>query len=189
VAIDKDVSKTRGRLPATFKPEAAKAQEAKSDAVIAFAKQVRDWPLLERAVDQKLEDQANFVAWWQETVTPRYRPGRGGNKLVSDRKLIPQEEAQALTGITKLQVHKWRLRLKEPEKYRAALFGAAYRKAMAERGQTDQRGASGTGENESKARRAGRAVTLTGPSIASFSSNETIPNFVRYGSVAPSSQP
>ena len=32
--------------------------------------------------------------------------------------------------------------------YSQALYGAAYRKAMAERGQTDQRGASGTGENE-----------------------------------------
>jgi len=39
-------------------------------------------------------------------VTPRYRPGRGGNKLVSDQKLISQEEAQSLTGITRLHALK-----------------------------------------------------------------------------------
>ncbi len=41
-------------------------------------------------------------------------------------------DAEEQTSITKLQVHKWRRRLKEPEKYRAMLFGAAYHKAMAE---------------------------------------------------------
>ena len=56
------------------------------------------------------------------------------------------EEAEVLSEFTKRQVSKWRRRLQEPEKYRAMLYGAAYREAMAEK--TDQRGASGTGENE-----------------------------------------
>jgi hypothetical protein len=41
------------------------------------------------------------------------------------------EEAEDLTDFTKQQVSKWRHRLKEPEKYRDMLFGAAYHKAMA----------------------------------------------------------
>ena len=42
------------------------------------------------------------------------------------------DQAQDLTGITFRQVSKWRRRLKEPEKYRKMLYGAAYTKAMAE---------------------------------------------------------
>ena len=30
---------------------------AKADAVIAYAKRIKDWPLLQEAVDAKLEDQ------------------------------------------------------------------------------------------------------------------------------------
>ena len=73
-----------------------------------------------------MEDQAEFVRWWGETVADRGRP-----KKVSGRKLLSVEDAENATGITKLQTHKWRRRLKEPEKYRAMLFGAAYQKAMA----------------------------------------------------------
>jgi len=99
-------------------------------------------------VEQKLEDQAEFVRWWGEHVSIRESPGRGGNKSNADRGSISRSDAEQLTGITQQQVSQWRHRLRAPEAYRAALFGAAYRKAMAERGQTDQRGASGTGKNE-----------------------------------------
>ena len=37
--------------------------------------------MLERAIAVKIEDQMEFIAWWTLTVSPRYRPGRGGNKL------------------------------------------------------------------------------------------------------------
>lgn len=40
------------------------------------------------------------------------------------------EDAEAQTGVTKQQVSKWRRRLKEPEKYRAMLYGFAYAKAI-----------------------------------------------------------
>ncbi len=43
------------------------------------------------------------------------------------------EKTEGTTGTTELQVSRWRRRLKEPEKYRAMLFGAAYGKTMAER--------------------------------------------------------
>ena len=114
-------------LPAEFKPQEARGRDAKADAVIDYAKKVRDWPTLETAVEQKMEDQAEFVGWWKENVRPA---GQGRN--VAEQRQYSVEEAEALTGITKQQVSKWRRRLKEPEKYREMLFGAAYYKAMAE---------------------------------------------------------
>ena len=108
--------------------------------MIDFAKTVKDWPTLETAVEQKLEDQAEFVRWWQEKV-------RGPGKTNSRRPgIIDAPRAEELSGITFQQVSKWRARLKEPDKYREMLYGAAYKKALAET--TDQRGASGTGEND-----------------------------------------
>ncbi len=76
-----------------------------------------------------MEDQTEFVRWWDENVQ---RPG-GDRKKHSDRPgRMKSKDATQLTGITESQVSKWRRRLKEPEKYRAMLFGAAYAKAMAE---------------------------------------------------------
>ena len=62
-------------LPTKFKPEEAKSRDAKADAVIDYAKKVKDWPSLETAVEKKMEDQAEFVRWWDENVQ---RPG--GNR-------------------------------------------------------------------------------------------------------------
>ncbi len=75
---------TEMELPATlkrtevaaFKPKEAKRRDVKADAVIDYAKKVKDWPALETAVKQKLEDQAEFVRWWGETVTPN----KGGDR-------------------------------------------------------------------------------------------------------------
>ena len=41
---------------------ACRKRGAQADAVIGYAKRVRDWPMLEAAIAQKLEDQAAFVA-------------------------------------------------------------------------------------------------------------------------------
>ena len=46
--------------------------------MIADAKRVRDWPTLEKAVETKMEDQAEFVRWWEATV--RRKGGAGGYK-------------------------------------------------------------------------------------------------------------
>ena len=44
-----------------FKPEDAKTGDTKANAVIDFAKRVKDWPALEAAVDAKLEDQVEVL--------------------------------------------------------------------------------------------------------------------------------
>src|SRR5262245_25227499 len=74
----------RGVVP--FDPARAKERDADADAVILKAKKVKDWPTLEWAVDQKIEDQRQFCAWWQATVTPGQSPGRGGRKSSADRR-------------------------------------------------------------------------------------------------------
>lgn len=136
------ISLVREQLPTTFDPKETKQADAKADALIDLAKKLQNWPLLETAVDHKMEEQEEFVRWWRENV-------RGPGKVNSPRPgRIGMDDAENQTGITHQQVSKWATRLKDLPKYRAVLFGAAWRKAMAEKGQTDQRGASGTGENE-----------------------------------------
>jgi hypothetical protein len=38
------------------------------------ASKLQDWPLLEDAVDFKIEEQRRFVEWWDQNVRPNYRP-------------------------------------------------------------------------------------------------------------------
>ena len=66
------VAKRTAGLPTNFKPEEAKERDLKADTVIRYAKAVKDWPMLEAAVEQKMEDQAKLVQWWKENVR---RPG------------------------------------------------------------------------------------------------------------------
>lgn len=60
-----------------FKPSEAKRNQAKLDAVIDYAKTIHDWPLLERAIAEKMEQQREFVRWWDENVQS---PGRKWKK-------------------------------------------------------------------------------------------------------------
>lgn len=125
-----------------FDPRRARERDADADAVILKAKKVKDWPLLEQAVDQKMEDQSAFVAWWRTTVTPNVGAGRG-NKNQRRPGLILQSHAEAQSGITHQQVARWRQRLQDPESYKQRLYGAAWRMAMY--GET-VRGCSGDNE-------------------------------------------
>jgi hypothetical protein len=45
---------------ASFDPNLMAINDAKADAVIAWAKRVKDWATLEEAVDIKIEDQAEL---------------------------------------------------------------------------------------------------------------------------------
>lgn len=118
---------------AKFDPKHTKKIDAQADAVIEYAKRMKDWPLLERAVDTKIEEQIEFVRWWRDTVTPRQSPGRKGAKSISDQKLIlSADRAQELTEISPLIVHKWSRRIKDVPKYRLQLIAVTRKKAMEE---------------------------------------------------------
>jgi phage N-6-adenine-methyltransferase len=127
-----------------FDPGQARLRDAEAAAVILKAKKVKDWPLLVRAVDQKVEDQLAYVAWWGAEITPRQSPGRGGNKSSAERRTISMREAEALSGISNQQVARWKKRLRNIPEYKHSLYGAAWRAAM--NGGLNVRGCSGDDE-------------------------------------------
>lgn len=124
-----------------FEPQAAKTNDAKANAIIDYAKAVQDWPMLEAAVDKKIEDQIEFVRWWRENVRRAGKPS-----IISDTEIITYAQAEEMTGITGVQVSRWAKQLNDAQKYKAQLCGVAYKKAglMPE----DNHRAEGTGENE-----------------------------------------
>lgn len=126
---------------AVFDPQETRIKDAKLEAVIEYAKRMHDWPLLEQAVEQKIEEQQEFVGWWRDNVGAFH----GRPKKNADRRSFSLEQAEKLTGITQQQVSKWKKRLADRDKYRAQLFGVAWKKAMAA---MDNHRAQGTGENE-----------------------------------------
>lgn len=136
-----------GQGLARFEPRRTADRDAKLQAVIDYARQVQDWPTLAAAVDQKIEEQQEFVRWWRETVTPGR--DRRPNSESADRR-FQKADAESLTGISHQKVSKWAKALAKPESYRARLMGAVFRAAMMddkEAADFNHR-AQGTGENE-----------------------------------------
>lgn len=130
---------------AAFQPQSAKVSQAKADAVIDFARRVKDWPLLEDAVNQKIEDQIEFVRWWRENVSVHHGGDRRPDQVRRSANLNKEQAAEA-TGISFQTVSRWAKRLKDVPKYREALITAAMRKA--ELAVAANHRAEGTGENE-----------------------------------------
>lgn len=125
------VVQNRDALPILFDPRSTAEKDAKLQAVITYAQRVKDWPTLEAAVDQKIEEQEEFVRWWREAVRGKGNPEKKGRDLISaEQGQLNQPDAEELTGITHQQVSKWAKRLKQPDQYRSRLYGAAYKAAM-----------------------------------------------------------
>lgn len=122
-----DVTIPRDGGVTQFDPSKAREITAQADAVIEYAKSVKDWPALELAVDKKIEEQIEFVRWWRQKVT-RGRPKKKNADLNS---FLSLADAEDLTGISQVQVARWAKRLKDVPKYREQLYGAAYKAAMA----------------------------------------------------------
>lgn len=122
-----------------FRPEEAHERVSVLEAAIRHARTMRDWEALETAVTLQIEEQRQFVKWWEENVRAAGKPNSRGPALIS------AQEAEDATDIKHQQVSKWRKRLTNPDKYRDTLYGAAYRNAMAEE---HNHRAQGTGENE-----------------------------------------
>jgi hypothetical protein len=96
-----------------------------ADAVIEFAKRVKDWPLLVEAVDQKIIDQQEFVAWWGKEVRPH-----GVRSDNADPRFLAVEDAERQSGITQQTESKWAKRLRDIPAYRIRLYGPSYKAAM-----------------------------------------------------------
>jgi N6-adenosine-specific RNA methylase IME4 len=111
---------------ARFDPKAAKRRDAQTTAVIEYAQRIKDWPLLKCAIEEKIEDQAEFVQWWREKVTPN----KGARTDLNARGRFSLDQAEHDTGISQQQVSKWSNRLRDREAYRQRLYGVAWRAAM-----------------------------------------------------------
>jgi hypothetical protein len=100
----------------------------KWDAVITVAAKMQDWPLLEQAVDAKMDEQTEFVQWWDREVRGAGDPHNGG-AIGAERGQLTRPEAETDTRISHQQVSRWRTSLSKPEKYRETISVAAYRGA------------------------------------------------------------
>lgn len=107
-----------------FRPQEIRTDQAKLDALISYAAEVKDWPLLEEAIDLKMEQQGKFKGWWDINVRS------AGNPTIShERGKLGMRDAEQKTGISNQQVSRWGKSLEHPEQYREKLRLAAYRKA------------------------------------------------------------
>ena len=131
-------------IPPSLRAGGFKAEQAKADAIINYAAKVKDWPLLASAIDLKLEEQSEFVRWWEENVSVRQHTNQ--HSEVNSDGALTRERAESATGISQPQVSRWRKSLLDPAKYRGKLIAAAYRKAGLEP-EANHR-AEGTGDNQ-----------------------------------------
>lgn len=116
---------------AIFDPAQSREKLVKIEAAIEAAKKLKNWDVVRAATDAKVEEQADFVAWWKGTVTVRQSPGRGGNKSSADRgTILTMADAEAQTGIKNQQVSRWSRDMKDMDAYKEAVYGRAYARAM-----------------------------------------------------------
>jgi phage N-6-adenine-methyltransferase len=125
-------------------PQLMREEQAKADAIIEYARKVKDWPLLEEAINAKIEQQQEFVQWWGKTVGVRLNANSKVNADLSSP--VSRVDAERLTGILQQQVSRWRKKLDNPDRYRERMIQAAMRAAEL-RAAANHR-AEGTGENE-----------------------------------------
>lgn len=131
------LDRRRNNLPTDFKPEEAKENIRKGDAVIEYAQDIRDWPLLEKAVNGKIEEIRQLLTWWDQSVR-----AAGNKPIIADSAIIDVAEASKITGVPDYQVSRWRTRIKSPDKFRASLYGPVYRKTFGDGSQPNQQSLS-----------------------------------------------
>jgi len=109
------------------------------------AKLIKDWALLDRAVETQIEEQKQFVAWWHANIGIEHGGNRRSKIQVARPGYLKFKDAEKRTGIKQRQVSRWGQRLAAVEKYRQSLWGPSYFAAM---GEEHNHRAQGTGENE-----------------------------------------
>ena len=130
-------------LPIKFDPKRFRLNGRALDFTIEEAKRIRDWPALEKAVEQKIEEEYKFVAWWTANVRGKGQPKKNGNSSVT---ILSEPEVKELTGVGKMQKLRMSHRLKDPEKYRRDLIHVG--NIAAQLADPDNFRSEGTGNNE-----------------------------------------
>src|SRR6266498_2416221 len=119
-----DIAAFKQQLPAVFKPEEARLNDTKHDAVIAVLAQLGDWDRVRDAINWKLEHLEQLVGWWTGNVRDK-----GKRSNVTDP-LHFVEEAERRTGFTKMQISRIKGRLQKFDDYVASVEDATRRKVL-----------------------------------------------------------
>ncbi len=145
----KAIQKQKQQLPANYDPEKGLKTIASAEAAENFYKRAKDSEKLYEAVEGKLTEQRNFVIWWDGQGKAKggqpYQKKSTRNGTVTGRPLRSELPVDPMT------LSRWRTRLTNEAKFIKALEAAqerCRRVCEAEKGSTEQKGASGTGENE-----------------------------------------
>ncbi len=130
---------------AHYDPKKGLKAVAVAEAAEKHFARAKDIVKLFEAIEAKLKEQRKFVLWWDGFGDKRGRPKE---KTSQTGDVLPKLNK---IGLDRDTVHRWRARLKELERFEATVATAkerARRVCEFEKGSTEQRGASGTGENE-----------------------------------------
>jgi hypothetical protein len=118
-----------GRDVEQFDPERYRLKQAALDYGIEEARRLQDWPMLEKAVDIKIDEQRKFIGWRNAHIRGVGQPQRNADRSVG---ILSSKQITDFTGITEKQAERISAKLAEPEKYRERLLGAAYCAAFLE---------------------------------------------------------
>jgi phage N-6-adenine-methyltransferase len=113
-----------------FAPDRHRLKVAALDYGIEEAKRIKDWPALDRAVEEKIEEQLKFRAWWDANVRD------AGNPQLTEGAVncLSCKEAEELTGIRQQRVSDLKKALDKIDLYRQCLLGPVYRRAHLKEG-------------------------------------------------------
>lgn len=134
-----ELVKSRRQEVATYDPQSGLKEIAVAEAAEKHFARAKDSEHLYEAIALKLQAQREFVVWWDA------QDFKGGNPTVTGLQRLED------LGVDRVTVHRWRKKLKDDAGFSKALEAAqerCRRVCEAEKGSTEQKGASGTGENE-----------------------------------------
>lgn len=117
-----------------FEPSKTKIKIGGIKAAIAHAAKLQDPAFFEDAVRAYVDEQQRFVRWWDSHVSPGEHEGRPPKEPVAIRtQVLRAADAEEQTGISKWQVSRWRLQLKDPAAYTRSLCVKLWRLPWARR--------------------------------------------------------
>lgn len=136
------ISEYRSELPDNYDPDQGLKAMAVAEAAENYYRRAKDVAQLYAAVETKLGEQRRFVLWWDEQEKQHGELG--------DRDATQFQRLDDL-GVSKETVYKWRTRLADSAKFDHALEAAqerCRRVCEADKGSSEQRGTTGTGDVE-----------------------------------------
>jgi hypothetical protein len=135
--------RNQGGIPEKFDPAKYKIKDSFLNFGIREARRLKSWPTLEKAVDTKICEQIKFTAWRKSAMRGTGQPKKNGDGSVT---ILSDAQVTRISGITKKQAERIRIRIAKPDKYRTDLLGIAY--LAAQLAEPDHFRTQFTGNNE-----------------------------------------